>query len=55
MKNQDQFTSGADARRDGVVLIYPPTGDQRAEAATWMAESPAAAPNFGGPADEAGH
>jgi hypothetical protein len=36
MKNQDQFTRRADACRDGLVLIYPPTGDKRTEAATWI-------------------
>ena len=39
MKNQDQFTRPADACRDGVILIYPPTGDQQAEDASPMAES----------------
>ena len=52
MKNQDQFTRRADACRDGLVLIHPPTGDQRAEAATWMAESHGIVTNFGGAADE---
>ena len=36
MKNQDQFTRPADACRDGLVLIDPPAGDERTEAATWM-------------------
>lgn len=37
MKNQDQFTRRPpDACRDGLVLIYPPAADDRAEAATWM-------------------
>jgi hypothetical protein len=36
MKSQDQFTRPADACRDGLVLIYPPTGDERTEAAAWM-------------------
>jgi hypothetical protein len=36
MKNQDQFTRPADACRDGLVLIDPPTGEERTEAATWM-------------------
>jgi hypothetical protein len=52
MKNQDQFTRRADACRDVFALIYPPTGDQRAEAATWRADSHGAATNFGGAADE---
>jgi hypothetical protein len=36
MKNQGQFTRPADAGRRGLVLIYPPDGDDRIEAATWM-------------------
>ena len=36
MKNQDQFTRRPDACHDGLVLIYPPTGDERKEAAAWM-------------------
>jgi len=52
MKNQDQFTRRADPCRDGLVLIYPPTGDQRAEAATWMADSHGAAANLGSPAEK---
>jgi len=36
MKNQDQFTRPADACRDGLALIYPPTEDERAETATWI-------------------
>jgi hypothetical protein len=36
MKNQGQFTRPADAGRHGLVLIYPPNADDRAEAATWM-------------------
>jgi hypothetical protein len=36
MKNQGQFTRPADAGRHGLVLIYPPDGDDRIEAATWM-------------------
>ena len=52
MKNQDQFTRRADACRDGLVLIHPPTGDQRAEAATWRADSHGGATNLGGAAVE---
>jgi len=52
MKNQDQFTRRADGRRDGLVLIHPPTGDQRAEATSWWAESDGIAKNFGGAAVE---
>jgi hypothetical protein len=36
LMNQGQFTRSADACPDGLVLIYPPTGDERTEAATWM-------------------
>jgi len=36
LMNQDQFTRPADACPEGLVLIYPPTGDERTEAATWM-------------------
>ena len=39
MKNQDQFTRPADACRDGLVLIYPPTADERSEASSWMRRS----------------
>jgi len=52
MKNQDQFTRRADACRDGLVLIYPPTKDERAEAASWMREIHGAAASLGGAADE---
>jgi len=33
MKNQDRFTRPHDACRHGLVLIYPPAGDERAEGA----------------------
>jgi len=36
LKNQDQFTRPADACPEGLALFYPPTGDERAAAATWM-------------------
>ena len=52
MKYQDQFTRRADACRDGLVLINPPTEDQRAEADAWRADSHGAATNFGGAAVE---
>ena len=52
MKNQDQFTRPADAGRNGLVLIDPPAGDERTEAATWMRGVNGAATNFGGAADE---
>lgn len=43
MKNQDQFTRRADAGRDGLVIISEPTGDELAEAASWMIGVPGAA------------
>jgi hypothetical protein len=52
LMNQDQFTRRADACRDGLALIYPPTEDERAEAATWIKAIHGSAPNFGGAADE---
>lgn len=54
MKNQDQFTRPADACRDGLVLIYPPTEDERVEAATWIRGVYGTATNFGGAADDTG-
>jgi len=36
MKNQGVFTRPADACRHGLVLIYPPDVEDRAEAAIWM-------------------
>jgi hypothetical protein len=36
MKNQGQFTRPPDACRNGLVQVYPPSGDERAEAATWI-------------------
>jgi len=50
--NQAKFTRRADACRDGLVLIYPPTGDERTEAATWMGGVHGPASNFGGAADK---
>jgi len=52
MKNQDQFTRPADACREGSVLIYPPTEDERREASNWRGEVQGTATNFGGSADE---
>ena len=52
MKNQDEFMRPADACRDGLVLIYPPTGDERTEAATWIRGVHGPATDFGGAADE---
>jgi hypothetical protein len=52
MKNQDQFTRPVDACRDGLVLIYPPTGEERTEAATWLREVQGTTTNLAGAADE---
>jgi len=52
MKNQDQFTRPVDACRDGLVLIYPPTEDERIEASSRRVEVQGTATNFGGAADE---
>ena len=52
MKNQNQFARPSDACRDGLVLIYPPTEDERIEASIWRGEVQGAATNFGGAADE---
>jgi len=43
--NQNQFTRPADACRDGLVLVHPPTGDERTEAVTWMSGLHGAATN----------
>jgi len=48
MKNQEKFTRLTDACLDGLILIYPPSGDERAEAATWMKRVNGAATNLGG-------
>jgi hypothetical protein len=52
IKNQDQFTRPADASRDGLVLIYPPAGEERTEAATWLREVQGTTTNLAGAADE---
>ena len=52
LKNQGQFTRRADASRDGLALIYPPTGDERTEAATWMSGVHGAPTNVSRPRDE---
>ena len=52
LQNQDQFTRRADACRDGLVLIYPPAGEERTEAASWMREVQGATTNLAGAADE---
>ena len=49
MKDQDQFTRPVDACRDGLVLIYPPTEDDRIEASSWMERSMAPPPSAGAP------
>jgi hypothetical protein len=36
MKNQNLYLRSADACRDGLVLIYTPTEEERSEAAAWM-------------------
>lgn len=36
MKNQGQFTRPADAGNHGLVVLYPPDANDRAEAAAWM-------------------
>jgi hypothetical protein len=52
LMNQGQFTRRADVCRDGLALIYPPTGDERTEAATWMTGVHLAAPNVSRAGDE---
>ena len=52
LMNQDQFTRRTDACRDGLALIYPPTGDERTEAATWMSGVHGAATNVSRAGDE---
>ncbi|MGB7622067.1 MAG: hypothetical protein WBN92_06925 [Terriglobia bacterium] len=46
MKHQDQFTRRPEAGRHGLVLIYPPAGDECTEAATWMRGIPDLATHF---------
>jgi hypothetical protein len=52
LQNQDQFTRCADACRDGLVLIYPPAGEERTDAATWMRGAQGTTTNLASPADE---
>ena len=52
LMNQDQFTRPADACPEGLALIYPPTGAERTEAATWMSGVPGAATNVSRVGDE---
>lgn len=51
MKNQGQFTRPADACPDGLVLIYPPSGDDQAAAATWMSDVRGALTTLSGAGD----
>jgi hypothetical protein len=51
MKNQDQFTRRAGACRDGLVLVYPPAGKERTEAATCMRGVEGGATDFAGAAE----
>jgi len=52
LMNQDQFTRPADACPEGLALIYPPTGDERTEATTWMSGVHGAATNVSRAGDE---
>jgi hypothetical protein len=51
MQNQGQFTRAADACRDGLALIYPPSGAERAEAASWIRGARGPHAGFGDAAD----
>lgn len=51
MQNQGQFTRAADACRDGLALIYPPSGGDRADAASWIRETRGPHAVFGDAAD----
>lgn len=52
LQNQDQFTRRTDACRDGLVLIYPPAGEERTDAATWMRGVQGTTTNLASPWDE---
>jgi len=52
LMNQDQFTRPAQACPEGLALIYPPTGDDLTEAATWMRRAHGTATNVCRAADE---
>jgi hypothetical protein len=52
LMNQGQFTRPADSCRDGLALIYPPTADERTEAATWMSGVHGAPTNISRPGGE---
>lgn len=49
LMNQDQFTRPADACPEGLELTYPPSGDELAEATTWMGGVHGAATNVSRP------
>lgn len=51
MKNQDEFARRGAASHDGLVLIYPPDGDDRVEAVAWMRRLRSTASNLGGATD----
>ena len=51
MKNQDEFARRGDACQDGLVLIYPPDGDDRVEAVASMRRLRGTATNLGGATD----
>jgi hypothetical protein len=44
MENQEEFPLTANGRPDNLVLVFPPTQQERTESATWMAGIPA--PHF---------
>jgi hypothetical protein len=46
--HQDQFTRRPEAGRQGLVLIYPPAGEECTEAAKWMRGVPDLATHLGG-------
>ena len=52
LMNQGQFTRRVDASRDGLALIYPPTGDELTEATTWLGGVHGAATNVSRVGDE---
>ena len=52
LMNQDQFTRPVDACPEGLALVFPPTGDEHTEAATWMSGVHGAATNVSRAEDE---
>jgi hypothetical protein len=52
LMNQDPFTRPTDACPEGLALVYPPSGDERTEAATWMSGVHGAATNVSRPGNE---